>query len=120
MIRGIRGATTVEQDTEEEVLAAVDQLMTEIIAVNEIDPNEVASVFVSATDDIHSVFPAKGLRSREGWKYVPVTCMAEMDVEHALTLCIRIMLHVNTIKSQQEIHHIYQAGAVVLRPDLTN
>lgn len=45
MIRGIRGATTVEKDTEMEVIVAVEQLMAEIIRVNEIDPDMVASVF---------------------------------------------------------------------------
>ena len=118
MIRGVRGATTVEQDTETEVVVAVENLMTEMIAANEIDPAMVASVFVSATDDIRSVFPAKALRSMDGWRYVPVTCMAEIPVENSLKLCIRVMLHLNTTKSQAEIQHIYQAGAKVLRPDL--
>lgn len=119
MIRGIRGATTVERDTESEVVAAVENLMNEMIAANEIDPEKVASVFVSATDDIRSIFPAKALRSMAGWQYVPVTCMAEIPVENSLKLCIRVMLHLNTTKSQEEIQHIYQAGAKVLRPDLT-
>lgn len=118
MIRGVRGATTVEQDSETEVLAAVKELMSEMIAANQIDPEMVASVFISATDDIQSVFPAKALRSIDGWKYVPVTCMAEIPVEKSLKFCIRVMLHLNTEKSQAEIHHIYQAGAKVLRPDL--
>lgn len=118
MIRGVRGATTVIHDTETEVLAAVEELMSEMIAANQIDPDMVASVFISTTEDIQSVFPAKALRSIDGWKYVPVTCMAEIPVENSLKLCIRIMLHLNTTKSQQEIKHIYQAGAKVLRPDL--
>ncbi len=119
MIRGIRGATTVEKDIESEVVNAVEKLMIEMIAANQIDPEMVASVFVSATDDIRSVFPAKALRSMDGWKYVPVTCMAEIPVENSLKQCIRVMLHLNTTKSQEEIQHIYQAGAKVLRPDLT-
>lgn len=120
MIRGVRGATTVEQDTEADVVVAVEKLMAEMIVANQIEPEMVASVFVSATDDICSVFPAKALRSMNGWKYVPVTCMAEISVENALKLCIRVMLHLNTTKSQAEIQHIYQAGAKVLRPDLMN
>lgn len=119
MIRGVRGATTVAQDTETEVLAAVEKLMIEMINANQIDPEMVASVLISVTDDIQSVFPAKALRSMDGWRYVPVTCMAEIPVENSLKLCIRVMLHLNTTKSQEEIQHIYQAGAKVLRPDLT-
>lgn len=120
LIRGIRGATTVENDTESEVIAAVEQLMEEIIRVNDIDPEMVASVFFSATDDLRSIFPAKALRKFEGWTYVPVTCMQEIPVANSLSSCIRVMLHVNTNKSQREIQHIYQAGATVLRPDLTS
>ncbi|MGG4267346.1 chorismate mutase [Peribacillus simplex] len=118
MIRGIRGATTVEKDTEMEVIAAVEKLLAEIIQVNEIDPDMVASVFFSATDEIRSVFPAKALRKFEGWTYVPVTCMKEIPVSNSLQFCIRVMIHVNTTKSQKEIQHVYQAGATVLRPDL--
>ncbi|MFH0067469.1 chorismate mutase [Peribacillus sp. NPDC056705] len=119
MIRGIRGATTVERDTEMEVISAVEKLMAEIIRVNEIDPDMVASVFFSATEEIRSVFPAKALRKFEGWTYVPVTCMKEIPVTNSLPFCIRVMIHVNTTKPQKEIHHVYQAGATVLRPDLT-
>ncbi|MBT2602286.1 chorismate mutase [Peribacillus frigoritolerans] len=119
MIRGIRGATTVESDTEMEVISAVEKLMAEIIQVNEIDPDMVASVFFSATEEIRSVFPAKALRKFEGWTYVPVTCMKEIPVSNSLPFCIRVMIHVNTTKSQKEIQHVYQAGATVLRPDLT-
>ncbi|MCM3167559.1 chorismate mutase [Peribacillus frigoritolerans] len=119
MIRGIRGATTVERDTEMEVISAVEKLMAEIIQVNEIDPDMVASVFFSATEEIRSVFPAKALRKFEGWTYVPVTCMKEIPVNNSLPFCIRVMIHVNTTKSQKEIQHVYQAGATVLRPDLT-
>ncbi|MBL3643782.1 chorismate mutase [Bacillus sp. RHFB] len=119
MIRGIRGATTVEKDTEMEVISAVEKLMAEIIQVNEIDPDMVASVFFSATEEIRSVFPAKALRKFEGWTYVPVTCMKEIPVSNSLPFCIRVMIHVNTTKSQKEIQHVYQAGATVLRPDLT-
>ena len=119
VIRGIRGATTVEHDTESEVISAVEQLMEEIIRANDIDPEMVASVFFSATDDIHSVFPAKAIRNIEGWTYVPVTCMKEIPVTGSLPHCIRVMMHVNTSKGQQEIHHVYQAGAISLRPDLT-
>lgn len=119
MIRGIRGATTVESDTEMEVISAVEKLMVEIIQVNEVDPDMVASVFFSATEEIRSVFPAKALRKFEGWTYVPVTCMKEIPVSNSLPFCIRVMIHVNTTKSQKEIQHVYQAGATVLRPDLT-
>ncbi|MCP1159571.1 MULTISPECIES: chorismate mutase [Bacillus] len=118
MIRGVRGAITVQSNTEKEIAAAAELLLKKMIDENSIAPEEVASVFISATDDIDQGFPAKAMRTLDGWKHVPVMCMREMSVQDALPLCIRVMIHLNTEKSQQEIGHVYLGGAVVLRPDL--
>ncbi|MFB1080826.1 chorismate mutase [Jeotgalibacillus sp. JSM ZJ347] len=118
MIRGIRGATTVDSDQQESIVSATYFLLAEMIEKNHIDPEDTASVFISTTDDISSVFPAKALRQIEGWEYVPVMCMREIPVKDALPLCIRVMVHVNTKKKQKEIQHIYHHEAVKLRPDL--
>lgn len=120
MIRGIRGATTVQHDEEKEIIVAVESLLAEMIQKNEIHPDKVASVFVSVTKELQSTFPSKALRNLDGWKYVPVVCMQEIPVEGSLPFCIRIMLHLNTDKTQQEIEHVYQGEAVALRPDLKN
>ncbi len=120
MIRGIRGAITVQENSEIEIMQATDRLLHKMIDENQITPESVASVFISVTDDITDAFPAKALRSLEGWSYVPVMCMKEISVSNALEKCIRVMMHVNTAKSQQEINHVYLEGAVVLRPDLTS
>ncbi|WP_163183544.1 chorismate mutase [Neobacillus sedimentimangrovi] len=118
MIRGVRGATTVSANTEEEILSAAQELLMKLIEVNHIHPDSVASVFISTTEDINAVFPAKVLRNFEGWTYVPVMCMREIPVPNSLSKCIRVMMHVNTNKPQNEIHHVYLKGAKVLRPDL--
>ena len=89
-----------------------------MIHENQIEPEQVASVFISVTDDITEAFPAKVLRSMEGWSYVPVMCMKEMTVRPSFEKCIRVMMHINTSKSQQEINHVYLEDAVTLRPDL--
>lgn len=119
MIRGIRGAITVDTNKEEEILDATERLLREMVKQNDIHADDVASVFVSATEDITAAFPAKALRRLDGWTYVPVMCMRELSIENSLERCIRVMMHVNTNKSQQEIQHIYLEKAVVLRPDLT-
>jgi chorismate mutase len=118
MIRGVRGATTVDRNNEQEIIDATEKLLTLMIAENEIDPDKVASVFISVTEDLSSAFPAKALRKIEGWTYVPVMCMKEIPVPNSLNSCIRIMLHLNTEKAQHDIHHAYLEKAVVLRPDL--
>ena len=118
MIRGVRGAITVKQDIEAEIILATEKLLNQMIIENEIIPEDVASVFISVTDDVTSAFPAKAVRSLEGWTYVPVMCMKEISISNSLTNCIRIMMHVNTTKVQHEINHVYLEGAEVLRPDL--
>ncbi|WP_404403510.1 chorismate mutase [Jeotgalibacillus malaysiensis] len=118
MIRGIRGATTVDRDQQDAIVEATLMLLKDMIEKNSIDPEETASVFISATEDISSVFPAKALRKIDGWEYVPVMCMREIPVKDALPYCIRVMVHVNTQKKQKDIQHIYHHEAVKLRPDL--
>ncbi|XJZ26042.1 chorismate mutase [Bacillota bacterium Lsc_1132] len=119
MIRGVRGATTVEQNSEVLILSATEELLAKMIEFNEVSPEAVASVFISTTNDIDAAFPAKALRNFPEWTYVPVMCMQEMQVPHSLQLCIRVMLHLNTDKAQSEIVHVYLKDAQSLRPDLS-
>lgn len=118
MIRGVRGAITVNQNTEEEIVAAAERLFREAISANNISPNDVASIFISATEDVNAVFPAKALRNIVGWTYVPVMCMKELSIPASLQMCIRFMIHINTELEQEDIKHIYLEGAEKLRPDL--
>lgn len=117
-MRGIRGATTVSQNNSTEIYEKTSALLEALIEKNAIDPEDVAHVFVSVTDDIDQAFPARPIREKEGWKFVPVMCMKEINVPNGLPLCIRLMLSVNTEQPQQEIIHVYQEQAVTLRPDL--
>ncbi|MEW8970805.1 chorismate mutase [Mesobacillus jeotgali] len=118
MIRGVRGAITVKDNDEQEIISAAERLLKEAISSNDIAPNDVASIFISATDDIDAAFPARALRNLDGWTYVPVMCMQELSVPGSLQKCIRIMVHFNTEKTQKEIQHIYLEEAAGLRPDL--
>jgi chorismate mutase len=120
MIRGVRGAVTVDCNTEEAIVSATEILLKQLIEDNNILPDQVASAFISTTEDLNAAFPAKALRKFAGWTYVPVMCMRELPVPNSLQMCVRIMLHVNTAVSQKEIVHVYLGGATVLRPDLGN
>jgi chorismate mutase len=100
-------------------LEATKTLVAEMVELNRIDPSDIVSVLISTTTDIKSTFPAKAVRTIDGWKYVPVMCTHEMDVLGSMPLCIRALMHVNTDISQQDVKHIYQNEAVKLRPDLT-
>ncbi|MEK3853354.1 chorismate mutase [Cytobacillus sp. FSL H8-0458] len=118
MIRGVRGAVTVDKNCEAEILEATELLIRQMIRENNIVSEDVASVFISVTEELTAAFPAKAMRSIEGWTYVPVMCMNEIPVEGSLPNCIRVMMHVNTEAPQQNIRHIYLRGAIKLRPDL--
>lgn len=118
MIRGVRGAITIRDNNEAEIVSATEKLLKQIILENEIVPERVASVFISVTDEITSVFPARALRLLDGWTFVPVMCMKEIPVPGSLKNCIRVMMHVNTDVDQADIAHIYLDGAEGLRPDL--
>jgi len=118
MIRGVRGATTVSTNSEEAIVSATEELLAKLIEVNQIQPNSVASVLISTTEDINAAFPAKALRKFAGWTYVPVMCMRELPVPNSLEMCVRVMMHVNTNLPQEEIIHVYLKEAKVLRPDL--
>ncbi|MEW9111342.1 MAG: chorismate mutase [Cytobacillus gottheilii] len=118
MIRGIRGATTVDEDSEKLILEETEILLIEIIKENKLEAEQVASVLFSVTEDLTACFPAKAMRAIDGWKYVPVMCTREIPVPESLSLCVRVMMHVNTDRSQQEINHVYLRNAISLRPDL--
>lgn len=119
LLRGIRGATTVEANTREAILNAARELLGEIILQNDVHVENVASVYFSTTTDLNAEFPAVTARSDFGWTNVALMCGHEMSVPGSLQMCLRIMLHVNTDRAQDEINHVYLRGATALRPDLS-
>ncbi|MCR6110660.1 chorismate mutase [Bacillus sp. A301a_S52] len=119
MTRGIRGATTVQTNNKTEIRKAAADAMSHIIQKNNIRPDDISHVLITVTNDLDAAFPAEGLRSLEGFQYVPIMCAMEIPVPNSLKKCIRLMVTVNTTKSPADIHHIYLNEAVKLRPDLT-
>ena len=116
--RGIRGATTVDSNTREAILSAARELLDEIVRVNDVRKEDVASAYFTTTPDLDAEFPAVTARNDFGWQDVALMCGHEMSVPGSLQMCLRILLHVNTERSQAEICHVYQKGATALRPDL--
>ena len=119
-VRGIRGAITVEQDTREEVVSATKQLLEEMVQRNGVEPDDIASILITTTEDVKSTFPAQAARLLDGWQYVPLMCAREIPVPGSLPSWIRVMMLVNTDKTAAEIHHVFLREAVKLRPDLVN
>ncbi|WP_040951183.1 chorismate mutase [Gorillibacterium massiliense] len=117
-VRGIRGATTVSQNEEQEILDATIELLKQIVMENDVKPEDICSVFITTTHDVTAVFPAKSIRQMPGWELVPLMCSLEIPVEPSLPRCIRLMVQINTEKRQDEIVHVYLKEAMKLRPDL--
>ncbi len=114
--RGIRGATTCEENTSASILKATRELLGLMIRRNAIKPEDVASAIFSTTHDLNAEFPALAARQL-GWFDVALMCTNELDVPNSLRQCIRILLHWNTEKGPEEIVHVYIKGAANLRPD---
>lgn len=117
MVRGLRGATTVDEDTVDQVTQRSQELMQCIMVRNELTEDDIISVLFTATADVHSIFPATAIREI-GFGAVPLLCAAEIAVPGSMPRCIRVLLHVHTTKSKDEIHHVYLHGAQGLRDDL--
>ncbi len=116
--RGIRGATTVQENTPEDILQATDELLKHLVGANDIDDHQVAAVFFTTTTDLNAEFPAVAAR-RIGWDRVALMCSHEMMVPNALSKCVRVLILVNTEKTENELVHVYLRDAKKLRTDLT-
>jgi len=114
---GVRGATTVADNSRAAILEATSGLLTEIITVNHITLEDVASAIFTATPDLDTAYPAAAAREL-GWTQTPLLCMQEMQVAGSLRRCIRVLIHWNTEQTPGEIQHVYLRGAQALRPDL--
>lgn len=117
MLRGVRGATTVDQNDRSTILERTAELLNELVAANNITTEDIGAVIFSATPDITAAFPAAAARTI-GWTEVPLFDAQQIDCDTGLPLCIRILVLWNTDILQQSICHIYLNGAQVLRPDL--
>jgi chorismate mutase len=118
LVRGVRGATTVEANTVEAIREATRELLAAMLKANEIDAEYVASAHFTMTPDLNAEFPATAAREDLGWTDVAMLCGHEMNKPGALPMCLRILLHVNTEKPARDMRHVYLKGARRLRPDI--
>jgi chorismate mutase len=116
-VRALRGATTVDLDEEEHLYERVIALLDALFERNAIHHDDLISVLFTATDDIHCAFPATGAR-KFGLGDVPLICARELDVDGGTPRCVRVLIHLTTDKSRDELHHVYLEGARNLRDDL--
>lgn len=114
--RGIRGATTADDNSKEAIFSATEELFAGIVKANQIQEDQVAAVFFTTTQDLNAAFPATAVR-RTGWEHTALLCGHEMMVPDGLPRCIRILILVNTDKEPKELENVYLKEAVNLRTE---
>jgi len=117
LVRGIRGAITVNKNSMTEMISATKELLLAMKESNDIDTEDIVSIFFSTTPDLNAVFPASASREL-GWTDVPLFGLQEANIYGGIKKCIRILIQVNCEKKQNEINHCYLREAKRLRPDL--
>jgi chorismate mutase len=114
----IRGATTCDADTKEDITKATQQLVSEMLVRNRIEADNVISILFTATADLTKEFPATAARSL-GLDEVPLMCAQELTIEGSMPRCIRVMMHVEAPMTRSDVHHVFLGNAKALRKDLT-
>jgi len=116
-VRALRGATTVDADTREQVEERVAELLAEMLSRNAVIHEDLISMFFTSTDDVTSMFPATAARG-VGMGDVPLLCSQELRIDGGTPRCIRVLVHLNTEQAREHLHHVYLRGASGLRDDL--
>jgi chorismate mutase len=116
-VRALRGATTVDVDTPEHIEERVVALLDTLLARNGVDHDDLISILFTATEDVVSTFPATAAR-KSGLGDVPLICARELTITGGTPMCIRVMVHLTTERTRDELHHVYLEGARALRDDL--
>lgn len=117
-LRGIRGATTVDENSKEKIWRAARLLVTEILSQNELRAEVLGAIIFSTTEDLTAAFPSSAVRQLPALRLVPLFDTREPAIENSLPLCVRVLILADTDKAQNEIRHVYLGGAKNLRPDL--
>lgn len=112
--KGIRGAITVEENTENSIKQATLELLNELVTANKITEKDISHVFFTLTEDLNAAFPAKFARIDFGWKKAAMMCHHELNVPNSLPMCLRVLVVINC-KEDFEPEFVYLKGAAKLR-----
>ena len=112
--KGIRGAITVESNTEESIRKALHELLSELISANKIEEEYISHVIFTLTDDLNAAFPAKFARLDFGWNNTAMMCFHELDVPVYLKRCLRVLIVLNC-EEHFTPKFVYLKGAENLR-----
>jgi chorismate mutase len=113
----LRGATTCDQNSRDEIDAKTQELVHQMLERNGVEHEDIVSIIFTATDDLTAQFPATAARAL-GLGDVPLICARELGVEGGMPQTIRVLMHLYSERSRRELHHVYLEGARSLRDDL--
>jgi len=119
MCRGVRGAITIRNNEEDEILEATRELLQALVRANDMRVEDIASVYFTTTPDLNATYPAYAARQL-GWYEVALMCGHEMAVPNGMARVVRVLIHWNTTRMPNEIAHVYLREAKALRPDRNN
>ncbi len=117
-VRAVRGATQLDQDTREQMLDRVAEMVQDVIDANALSVDDFISILFTATDDLTAEFPAYAARQL-GFTDVPLICARELEIGDSMPRVVRMMAHIETDLARSEVTHVYLHGAAGLRRDLT-
>lgn len=118
IMRGLRGAITVDDDDGAQIRQATAEMLTALMERNAVDSENIVSMMFTATQDLRADFPAVAAREM-GMTRVPLMCAPEIDVPGSMPRCIRVMIHCY-MPREATPRHVYLRDAVRLRADLAD
>lgn len=116
-VRALRGAITVDADDPGEIRQRTMSLLEVLFERNQLEFDDVISIFFTTTEDVKSLPPAAAARAF-GLVDVPLLCAQEMNSDVGLDHCVRLLIHIDTDRSRDELRHVFLRGATTLRPEL--
>ena len=113
-VRGIRGATTADENTSESILDATTDLLRHMVEANGTQIEDIAAIYFTVTQDLDAEFPPLAAR-RMGWTDLALLCATEIPVPGSQDRCVRVLMLVNSEKSQDDVRFVYLKDAANLR-----
>ncbi|OEJ29737.1 chorismate mutase [Streptomyces agglomeratus] len=116
-VRAVRGAVQLERDEAGHMDERVSELLTAVLERNGLTPDDLISIWFTATPDLHSDFPAAAAR-KLGIVDVPLICAQELDISGAMPRVVRVLAHVESSLPKSSVSHVYLGAAAALRKDI--
>lgn len=116
-VRALRGATTLDVDERAHLIERTREVIDGLFVRNDLVEDDLISIVFTATDDIHSAFPAEAAREA-GITHIPLMCARELEIDGGIARCVRLLIHAYTDRTPRQLRHVYLHEARQLRTDL--